>query len=262
MVIDLQRGTRGELRSIGQLTLEELARSAETSGKGGLAELARAAERLAASPEAVARHEAIVREAATREARERYDTAARDARRMFPLRALHQDAIIKHCAPGRTAPVLERTEALASVARWPQQCEREGRVVLALIGKMGNGKTTAAMVAALRALSAGESVAYVKETTLIRWRKFVSLAPMLERAMSVSLLVVDELGGERKHVDEAREAILEIVDDRLGVGRTMLIGNVSKGEFSARYDARLIDRMREVGIVTECLSESMRGRGA
>lgn len=249
MVSDTSRGTGGEPVPMSQMRLE-------------LEALCRRGMETAASETAIERFERSVRESAEREARERYAEAAREARKMFPLRRGHQDAIVRHCAPGRTAPALERTAALTSVAAWPRLHERDGRSVLALIGKMGNGKTTAAMVAALRAFQAGETVAYVKETTLLRWRKFVSMAPMLERAMSVGLLVIDELGTKRKDAEEASEAILEIVDDRLGVGRTMLIGNVTREEFSTRYDARLIDRMREVGIITECLADSMRGREA
>lgn len=261
MVSDIRRGTGGQPQRVGQLTLEELARAAEVSGKGGLAELARAAEALAASPEAVARHEASVREAATREARERYSEAAREARRLIPLPRMHQDEVIRHCAPGRVEPALSRTEALVTVAKW-RSAESAGRTVLALLGTMGTGKTTAAMVAALRSLQSGESVAYVKEPTLLRWRRYISQTALLERAMSVGLLIIDELGTETKHAEEARAAILEVVDDRLSIGRTLLIGNLSREAFGSRYDARLADRMRQVGIVAECRGESLRGRAA
>lgn len=246
MVTDIRRGTGGELQRMGQMSLVELCRRGAES---------------AATPEAIAAYESRMRDAATREARERYSEAAREARRLIPLPRMHQDEVIRHCAPGRQDPALERTEALVTVARWGRP-ESAGRTVLALLGTMGTGKTTAAMVAALRALQAGESVAYVKEPTLLRWRRYISQTAMLERAMSVGLLIVDELGTETKHAEDARAAILEVVDDRLSVGRTLLIGNLSREGFGSRYDARLADRMRQVGIVAECRGESLRGRAA
>jgi len=216
----------------------------------------------AASDETIARHEASVRASAEREERERYASAALEARRLIPIPRAHQDAVVRHCRPGRTEPALERTEALVVTARWHAP-DSAGRTVLALLGDMGTGKTTAAMVAALRALQRGESVAYVKEPTLLRWRRYVSQSAQIERAMSVGLLIIDELGtAEARDTEQARAVILEVVDDRLSVGRTMLIGNLSRAAFGARYDARLADRMREVGIVAECRGASMRGRAA
>lgn len=249
MVTDIRRGTGGAPMPMSQMRLE-------------LEALCRRGMETAATPETIARHEASVREASEREARERYSSAALEARRLIPVPRAHQDAVIRHCRPGRKEPALERTEALVVTARW-HQSESAGRTVLALLGDMGTGKTTAAMVAALRALQIGETVAYVKEPTLLRWRRYVSQTSQLERAMSVGLLIVDELGtAETRDAEQARAAVLEVVDDRLSVGRTMLIGNLSRQAFGSRYDARLADRMREVGIIAECRGASMRGRAA
>jgi DNA replication protein DnaC len=258
--MDIARGTGGQPRSIGQLTLEEIAKRAEVAGNPTLAELARRAEKLAASPEVIARHEASIREATEYESRERYALASAEAMRMIPLPKHHAAAVVEHYRPNRKGgPILRREEPLLVAAKWDRD---RSRSVLALIGSMGVGKTTAAMSCALRALQAGESVLYVKEPTLVRWRKYVSMGEQIGKALGVGLLIIDELGTEKKHADEASAAILETVDDRLSVGRTMLIGNLDARAFGARYDARLADRMREVGIVAECAGQSLRGRAA
>jgi len=249
MVTDMRRSTRGEPSALSQMRLD-------------IEAMCRRGMEAAASDGAIARYERSVRASAEREARERYADAAREARRLVPIPRAHQDAVIAHCAPGRGDAVLERTDALVAVARWHRP-ESASRSVLALLGDMGTGKTTAAMVAALRALQRGESVVYVKEPTLLRWRRYVSQAPHVERLMSAGLVIVDELGtADARDADQARTAVLEVVDDRLAVGRTMLLGNLAREAFGARYDARLADRMREVGLVIECRGASMRGRAA
>lgn len=245
-MVNRTRGTQGNLESI-------------SDSKQRIIELCMAGAASAAKPEAIAKYERSLEQSVDRERLEAYDRAAKDARKLIPIPRATQDLVIRHYHPQKTSPVLRRTDPLVSVREWESLCDSRGRTVCALIGKMGTGKTTAAMAAAVRALARGESVVYVKEPTLVRWRKYVSLDEHMGRAMCAGLLIIDELGTETKSVDEARSAILEVVDDRLAVGRTLMIGNLSRQEFSARYDARLHDRMLEVGIITECKGESLRG---
>lgn len=239
------RGTHGQPAPVAQLTLDELEARAKT---------------IAASEAAIEAFNRRTREAAEQEMRERFGEAVKTANRIVPLPPHHRTMVISHARPWRDAnqPVLKGTSSVIGVARWFRP-KNEHRTVLALLGNMGTGKTTAAYLAAVRVAMAGGSVMYIKEPTLVRLKRYVSKGDMLEQAMSCGLLIIDELGTERKSADEASAAVLEIVDDRLGRGRTMIIGNMSAVTFGEKYDARLHDRMREVGIVVECREDSMRG---
>jgi len=229
----------------------------KTMGQMDLAALLRRGEELAASPEAIAAYEARMRDATRIEARERFRRASHALRRLVPLRPEILDAVSAHCDPDRdgTSP-LRRTAAIASVARWTTD---ERRTVIALLGTVGVGKTTACGLAAMRALLDRKTVVYVKEPTLLRWRKFLRHEKDLERVLSADLLIIDELGTcLAKDHDDARMAILEVVDDRLAVGRTMLLGNLNRAALGARYDARLVDRLSEVGTIVDVSGASMR----
>lgn len=213
-------------------------------------------EELAASPEAIAAYERSIQDATRVAERERHRRAAAQLRRLIPLRPEVHDAIEAHCAPGTDGTALRRTKAISAVAGWMRD---ERRSVIALLGGVGIGKTTACGLAAMRALQQRQVVAYVKEPTLLRWRKFLRHEKDIERVLSADLLIIDELGTclARDH-DDARMAILEVVDDRLAVGRTMLLGNLNRAALGARYDARLVDRLSEVGTIVEVPGASMR----
>lgn len=245
-MVNRSRGTQGNLESI-------------SDSKQRIIELCMAGAASATKPEAIERYERGLKQIVDRERLEAYDRAAQAARKLVPVPRMTQDMVIKHYRPHASGPVLKRTTPLLALKQWESVFDSEGRTVCAIIGKMGTGKTTAAMAAALKALLRGEAVVYVKEPTLVRWRKYVSLDEHMGRAMCAGLLIIDELGTETKHIEEASSAILEAVDDRLAVGRTMLIGNLTRAEFRARYDDRLTDRLREVGVVNECDGDSLRG---
>lgn len=226
-----------------------------------LQELLERGQRMAASPEAIAAFEQRMRDATRVESRERYRRASHALRKLVPLRPEILDDVSAHCDPDRAgASPLRRTAAIASVARWSTD---ERRTVIALLGTVGVGKTTACALAAMRALLDRKGVVYVKEPTLLRWRKFLRHEKDLERVLSADLLIIDELGTcLAKDHDDARMAILEVVDDRLAVGRTMLLGNLNRAALGARYDARLVDRLSEVGMIVDVSGESLRGRAA
>lgn len=230
----------------------------KAAGQMGLEALLERGLQLAASPEAIAAYEARIRDATRIEARERYRRAAHALRRLVPLRPEILDAVSEHCDPDRDSKPspLRRTPAIASVARWSTD---ERRTVIAILGTVGVGKTTACALASMRALLDRKSVVYVKEPTLLRWRKFLRHEKDLDRVLSADLLIIDELGTcLAKDHDDARMAILEVVDDRLAVGRTMLLGNLSRASLGARYDARLIDRLSEVGTIVDVSGASLR----
>lgn len=226
-----------------------------------LAALCKRGEQLAASPEAIEAYERNIRDATTRETRERYSRAAAKVRRIVPLRPEIHDVIAAHCDPLREgASPLKRTRALSAVGQWR---EDERRTVIALLGTVGTGKTTSAALAALRALQQRQSVVYVKEPTLLRWRKFIRHQDDLAAMLRADLLIVDELGTcLPKDAEDARMSILEIVDDRLSVGRTMLLGNLDRASFGQRYDARLVDRLAEVGLIVDVSGPSLRSAAA
>lgn len=203
----------------------------------------------AASPEAIAEYDrsiAEAREFELSESRRRRRNALVEAG--VPL----SDAMLDAIVDGK----LRQTEALRVAHAWLQG----PRSVLAMIGDHGTGKTTAAGHACVARLPKG-SVAYVKEPTLARWSMFARYDREWKLAVEAATLVLDEAGtAEERDLPSARAGTLRMIDDRLGRGRkTIWIGNLTKADLARRYDARLLDRLREHGFVAEILGESIRG---
>lgn len=226
--------------------------------KHELEELKKNADRLCASPERIAAFERSVAESVRVQEVERHSAATARLRAIVPLPPETIDTVAAHCSPTATDSKLQRTPAITAAARW---MEDDKRSVLAVLGTVGVGKTTSAALVVMRTLMrrSRSKVVYVKEPTLIRWRKFVRYTQRLDEAIDADLLVLDELGtAVAREADEARMAVLEMVDDRLGKGRTMLLGNLTRLAFAERYDARLVDRLRQVGLVVEVNGQSLR----
>jgi DNA replication protein DnaC len=133
--------------------------------------------------------------------------------------------------------------------------------VLALLGDMGTGKTVAACAIALASLRARQSVAYVRETDVIRWARSSALASeeKLARLSEVSLLIIDELDQAlAQDAEQASVAIAQVVDVRVRSGRTVLVGNLTVEAFVRRYGRRCADRIREIGETQEYRAKSLR----
>lgn len=202
-----------------------------------------------ATPEAIAAYDASIAEARNRaanEARERRLRALVDSG--IPLIDEHMAALVD----GK----LEHTLALRITTAWLAG----PRAVLVLVGDKGTGKTTAGAHAAMTRLSDGP-VVYVKEPTLARWSMFARYDRQWAQAVACATLIIDEIGtAKARDLDDAREGVSRIIDDRIGQSRrTVVIGNVSEADLTRRWDGRLLDRLRQIGFIAEVRGESLRG---
>lgn len=151
------------------------------------------------------------------------------------------------------APTVEKTPAAQAALGWLGNAKR----LLLLRGGVGVGKTFAAAMAA-KALSESR----VRSSASVSWHRpndFVSAVlhqyddsvPKLGR----DLVIVDDVGRETK--SDLCEALCSFLDDY--TARIILTTNLKKSDFRDRYDARLIDRMRECGEAYDIKGESRRG---
>lgn len=209
----------------------------------------RTARQRVASPEAITAYEESLRRATEAEAR---SNRARRRKALDDAGVPLTDDTARAVAGGTLRP----TRALEIASAWLAG----PRSVLVLYGPPGTGKTTAAAHVACSRLGKGPFV-YVREPTLARWGMFARYDREWSAAVSSATLIVDELGtAEERDLPAARAALLRIVDDRMGRGRrTVLAGNLSEHDVGRRYDARMIDRLMEVGYMAEVTGQSMRG---
>lgn len=162
------------------------------------------------------------------------------------------------------ADQLEDTIALRKVRAWHEVASgrrpsRSGRPMrfLALLGPMGTGKTVAAAyVIAERGgmyVTADEvRRAYVSEHEQARDAR--------RRLEAIGVVVVDDVGTER-NADDTRHALYELVNRRQrGRQATILTGNMTRQDFTTRYDARMLDRIEHQGAIVEITGESLRRR--
>ena len=80
--------------------------------------------------------------------------------------------------------------------------------------------------------------------------------------MHAPVLVVDDLGSEYNDAKGFFSALLdEVIDCRYGAKLpTVITTNLDSSGFSARYGARVVDRIREAGRFINCGNTSLRGR--
>ncbi len=147
----------------------------------------------------------------------------------------------------------ESTPAVQAAFNWLGTKKR----LLMLRGGVGVGKTFAA---ALAAKSLAEAT--TKTGVGISWHRpndFVSAvlhtydaeSPKLGR----TLVIVDDVGRETKA--DLCEALCAFLDDY--TARVIITTNLKKADFRERYDARLVDRLREYGEAFDIKGESRRG---
>lgn len=130
--------------------------------------------------------------------------------------------------------------------------------MLGLFGPTDAGKT----FAAAWALS-GTPGRYIESNALARERRghFGGPTADYERAVRTGLLVIDELGREDDAV-HAATAIDDVLNRRLrGSRRTLLIGNIDRATFIARYGERAWSRLKGVGMVVGLAPVGFRDRG-
>ncbi len=193
------------------------------------------------SPEALAAYEA---------------EAALEARRALMEHSGVEDVLD---GAGRRAVVrdeLADTSALRTVRGWVVGCSTGRDVpVLALFGDTGRGKTVAGAWGLAR-----KRGRYITAADLIRMHhsRYGPDAAKYDRLLRVELLVVDELGLAPDPLEEDA-ALYRVVDRRQRLPRmTLLLGNLSRPDYEARYNARTRSRMASIGRLQKAGGDDLR----
>ena len=123
-----------------------------------------------------------------------------------------------------------------------------------LMGDVGTGKTTLAMLVSKAAAEAGRSVAiYSLPRLLARIRRTYdadagedSYLDFFQRLTSVDLLHVDDLGAEKRS-DWVLEQLYAIVDERYESQRSMVVTtNLGQDALEEQIGARTVSRLVEI----------------
>jgi DNA replication protein DnaC len=120
-----------------------------------------------------------------------------------------------------------------------------------LVGPVGTGKTTLAMLVSKGALKAGRSVAIYSLPRLLNeirdaHRAERSHVELLDRLTEVDLLHIDDVGAERT-TDWVLEELYSIVNARYEDQRSMIITtNLDYDELEAQVSARTASRLAEM----------------
>jgi DNA replication protein DnaC len=123
-----------------------------------------------------------------------------------------------------------------------------------LMGDVGTGKTTLAMLVSKAALEAGRSVAiYSLPKLLARMRRTYDAQPgeddfirLFERLTAVDLLHVDDLGAE-KSSEWVLEQLYSLINERYEAQRSILVTtNLKQGELEEQIGARTVSRLVEM----------------
>jgi DNA replication protein DnaC len=123
-----------------------------------------------------------------------------------------------------------------------------------LMGDVGTGKTSLAMLVSKSALEAGRAVAiYSLPRLLARIRRTYdaeagedSYLDFFERLTSVDLLHVDDLGAEKRS-DWVLEQLYAIVDERYEAQRSIVVTtNLDQAELEAQIGPRTVSRLLEI----------------
>jgi len=160
------------------------------------------------------------------------------------------------------AGLRERAVSLVSAAMW----KRKMRSVL-LLGPTGIGKSKVVVAAALRVLDAAlygtvmdadalrfaARIRFASGTQLGRARQQSKLGaepPIIARARSASLLVLDEIGFEESRGDPL--AIRDVIYDRYDIGAPIIATSGLRAEqLEARYGEATMRRLWETGVVVD-----------
>jgi len=123
-----------------------------------------------------------------------------------------------------------------------------------LMGDVGTGKTTLAMLVSKAALHGGRSVAiYSLPKLLARVRRTYDAGPgedsyleLFERITSVDLLHIDDLGAE-KSSDWVLEQLYALVNERYEAQRSILVTtNLDQAQLEEQIGARTVSRLVEI----------------
>jgi DNA replication protein DnaC len=123
-----------------------------------------------------------------------------------------------------------------------------------LMGDVGTGKTTLAMIVSKSAAEAGRSVAiYSMPRLLARIRRTYDAEPgedsyleFFDRLTSVDLLHIDDLGAEKRS-DWVLEQLYAIVDERYQSQRSIVVtSNQDYGQLKEQIGDRVVSRLTEM----------------
>jgi DNA replication protein DnaC len=127
-----------------------------------------------------------------------------------------------------------------------------------LMGDVGTGKTTLAMLVSKAALEAGRSVAiYSLPKLLARLLAWVrrtydaergeqSYLEFFERLTAVDLLHIDDLGAEKRS-DWVLEQLYALINERYEAGRSIVVTtNLDQAELEEQIGARSVSRLVEI----------------
>jgi DNA replication protein DnaC len=111
---------------------------------------------------------------------------------------------------------------------------------ISFTGPAGAGKSYLAQALGHRACREGYRVIYVRLpkllTALLQARADGSYAQLLKRLEKASVLIIDDLGVSELRENERRD-ILEIVEDRAGVGSTVVTSQLPMKDWHAYFGA-------------------------
>lgn len=196
----------------------------------------RKAEQALASPEEVAEWERAQAEDSRRES--------------LRLSGVH-DVLAQSALDVLASDTCEATRALVHVRTWLAS----RHPILALFGGKGLGKTVAAAWALTRVPGRYATAAKLARSSVA---EYGGPDASYTRALRTRLLVVDELGLEPDK-DLALATLHDVIDQRQKMPRrTLLLGNMTRRVFLERYDARTVDRLREIAVIRKVDGESMR----
>ena len=123
-----------------------------------------------------------------------------------------------------------------------------------LMGDVGTGKTTLAMLVSKAAAEAGRTVAiYSLPRLLARIRRTYDGEPgedsyleFFDRLTSVDLLHIDDLGAEKRS-DWVLEQLYAIVDERYQSQRSMVVtSNLDPDQLKEQIGSRVVSRLAEI----------------
>lgn len=202
--------------------------------------------------DAAMQREADVRDAEIAGGVTERDRLARARRASLGIPARFVDSTVE----GWLAPLDAQRRVLDTVRTWLDRFDvalKDGRC-LVFCGPSGTGKTRLAAAALRRVSDRGGTGRYVTAFELVAevrdsYRRDADRTErqVVDAFVAVDLLVVDEVGRQLETAHE-REQFFRVIDARYRELRpTLLVTNLSKGEFAAFVGDAIVDRLREGG---------------
>lgn len=205
------------------------------------------------------------RQQASKEAQQREEARQR---RLVTLRAELPEQLVRLGAPRRAVTAWQEGVTETPAVQAVRRMATEKRSVCLLAGGVGAGKTVAAVAAmAERVLLDVDDVQpalFVRAAECARMGLYdADSKRRLQQMLEAGVLVVDDMGVEFLGEGSIWRSLLEeVLDVRYGdMLPTVLTTNMDWAGFSARYGARVADRIRHSGLVEGCGATSLRQKG-